>query len=64
MQTRGRPPKKTGAPRYANRLRELRHRLGLSQQEIAEALGVRRGTVSATVSQSLARMREGGAKRA
>src|SRR5213083_1524712 len=32
--------------------------LGLSQQEIAEALGVRRGTVSATVSQSLARMRE------
>ena len=38
--------------------------LGLSQQEIAEALGVRRGTVSATVSQSLARMREGGAKRA
>jgi RNA polymerase sigma factor (sigma-70 family) len=38
--------------------------LGLSQEEIAEALGVRRGTVSATVSQSLARMREGGAKRA
>lgn len=36
--------------------------LGLSQEEIAEALGVRRGTVSATVSQSLARMREGGAK--
>jgi RNA polymerase sigma factor (sigma-70 family) len=35
--------------------------LGLSQQEIAEAVGVRRGTVSATVSQSLARMREGGA---
>jgi RNA polymerase sigma factor (sigma-70 family) len=35
--------------------------LGLSQEEIAEALGVRRGTVSATVSQSLARMREGGA---
>ena len=32
--------------------------LGLSQQEIAQALGVRRGTVSATVSQSLARMRE------
>jgi RNA polymerase sigma factor (sigma-70 family) len=31
--------------------------LGLSQQEIADALGVRRGTVSATVSQSLARMR-------
>ena len=38
--------------------------LGLSHEEIAEALGVRRGTVSATVSQSLARMREGGAKRA
>ena len=36
--------------------------LGLSQGEIAEALGVRRGTVSATVSQSLARMREGGPK--
>ena len=33
--------------------------LGLTQEEIAEALGVRRGTVSATVSQSLARMREG-----
>ena len=36
--------------------------LGLTQEEIAAALGVRRGTVSATVSQSLARMREGGAK--
>jgi len=36
--------------------------LGLSQEEIAEALGVRRGTVSATVSQSLTRMREGEAK--
>jgi RNA polymerase sigma factor (sigma-70 family) len=35
--------------------------LGLSQEEIAQALGVRRGTVSATVSQSLARMRERGA---
>jgi len=32
--------------------------LGLTQDEIAEALGVKRGTVSATVSQSLARMRE------
>jgi len=32
--------------------------LGLTQDEIAETLGVRRGTVSATVSQSLARMRE------
>ena len=31
--------------------------LGLTQEEIADALGVRRGTVSATVSQSLARMR-------
>src|SRR5438876_7699472 len=36
MQTRGRPRKNTGAPRYANRLRELRHRLGLSQQEVAQ----------------------------
>lgn len=35
--------------------------LGLSQEEIADLLGVRRGTVSATVSQSLARMREKGA---
>ena len=35
--------------------------LGLTQKEIAETLGIRRGTVSATVSQSLARMREGGA---
>ena len=31
--------------------------LGLTQDEIAESLGVRRGTVSATVSQSLAHMR-------
>jgi len=38
--------------------------LGLSQQEIAVALGVRRGTVSAAVSQSLTRMRKGEAKRA
>ncbi len=36
MQTRGRPSKNTGAPRYANRLRELRHRLGMSQQEVAQ----------------------------
>ena len=36
MLTRGRPPKNTGAPRYANRLRELRHRLGMSQQEVAQ----------------------------
>jgi RNA polymerase sigma factor (sigma-70 family) len=34
--------------------------LGLTQEEIADALGVRRGTVSATVSQSLRRMGEGG----
>jgi RNA polymerase sigma factor (sigma-70 family) len=34
--------------------------LGLTQEEIADALGVRRGTVSATVSQSLKRMGEGG----
>jgi RNA polymerase sigma-70 factor (ECF subfamily) len=34
--------------------------LGLTQAEIADALDIRRGTVSATVSQSLARMREGG----
>ncbi len=34
--------------------------LGLTQDEIADALGIRRGTVSATVSQSLARMRKGG----
>jgi len=38
--------------------------LGLSQEEIAEALGIRRGTVSATVSQSLARMRKGGVEHA
>ncbi len=38
--------------------------LGLSQEEIAKALGLRRGTVSATVSQSLARMRRKGAEHA
>jgi RNA polymerase sigma factor (sigma-70 family) len=38
--------------------------LGLSQDEIAQTLGIRRGTVSATVSQSLARMRKGEAERA
>jgi RNA polymerase sigma factor (sigma-70 family) len=38
--------------------------LGLSQEEIAEALGVRRGTVSATVAQSLARMRKESAQHA
>ena len=38
--------------------------LGLSQHEIAKALGVRRGTVSATVSQALARMREKGLEHA
>jgi RNA polymerase sigma factor (sigma-70 family) len=37
--------------------------LGLSQDEIADSLGIRRGTVSATVSQSLTRMRRGGAER-
>ena len=37
--------------------------LGLTQDEIAESLGIRRGTVSATVSQSLAHMREGWAAR-
>jgi RNA polymerase sigma factor (sigma-70 family) len=31
--------------------------LGLTQEEIADSLGVKRGTVSATVSQSLAHMR-------
>jgi transcriptional regulator with XRE-family HTH domain len=40
MKTRGRPPKKTGPPRYASRLRELRQRLGLSQQEVAGAAGI------------------------
>jgi RNA polymerase sigma factor (sigma-70 family) len=38
--------------------------LGLTQEQIAEALGVRRGTVSATVSQALARMREKGVEHA
>jgi RNA polymerase sigma factor (sigma-70 family) len=37
--------------------------LGLTQEEIAGALGVHRGTVSAAVSQSLKRMREGGTAR-
>ena len=37
--------------------------LGLTQEEIADALDIRRGTVSATVSQSLARMREKGTVR-
>src|SRR6059058_1400674 len=40
MKTRGRPPKKTGPPRYASRLRELRQRLGLSQQEVASTAGI------------------------
>src|SRR5437868_10147050 len=40
MKPRGRPPKKTGPPRYASRLRELRQRLGLSQQEVASAAGI------------------------
>ena len=34
--------------------------LGLTQQEIADALGVRRGTVGATLSQALSHMRRGG----
>src|ERR1700687_5067268 len=34
--------------------------LGLSQQEIADALGIRRGTVGATLSQALQQMRKGG----
>src|SRR2546421_8993516 len=40
MKTRGRPPKNTGPPRYVNRLRELRQRLGLSQQEVAVQAGI------------------------
>jgi RNA polymerase sigma factor (sigma-70 family) len=32
--------------------------LGLPQEEIAQMLGIRRGTVGATISQALARMRE------
>ena len=34
--------------------------IGLTQQEIADALGVRRGTVGATLSQALQHMRRGG----
>ena len=34
--------------------------LGLTQQEIAQALGIRRGTVGATLSQALRQMRRGG----
>jgi RNA polymerase sigma factor (sigma-70 family) len=34
--------------------------LGLRQEEIATLLGIRRGTVGATISQALARMREEG----
>ena len=37
--------------------------LGLTQEEIADGLGVKRGTVSATVSQSLAHMRAEGIAR-
>src|SRR5205085_6974755 len=40
MKTRGRPPKNTGPPRYLNRLRELRQRLGMSQQEVATQAGI------------------------
>lgn len=34
--------------------------LGLTQQEIADALGIRRGTVGATLSQALKQLRKGG----
>ncbi|MDE3111621.1 MAG: sigma-70 family RNA polymerase sigma factor [Chloroflexota bacterium] len=34
--------------------------LDLSQDEIAELLGIKRGTVAATIAQALARMRQGG----
>ena len=34
--------------------------LDQGQNQIAELLGVRRGTVAATISQALARMRKGG----
>jgi len=40
MKTRGRPPKNTGPPRYVSRLRELRQRLGMSQQEVAAQSGI------------------------
>jgi transcriptional regulator with XRE-family HTH domain len=40
MRGRGRPPTITGARRYANRLRELRRRCGLSQQAVAAAAGI------------------------
>jgi transcriptional regulator with XRE-family HTH domain len=40
MKSRGRPRKNTSARRYANRLRELRDRLGLSQQAIARQAGI------------------------
>ena len=40
MKTRGRPPKNIGPPRYLSRLRELRQRLGMSQQEVAVQAGI------------------------
>ncbi len=40
MRGRGRPPTLTGARRYPNRLRELRHNCGLSQQAVAAAGGI------------------------
>ena len=40
MRTRGRPPKHAGPRRYPNRLLELRRRLGLSQQGVAERAGI------------------------
>lgn len=36
------------------------HYLGLTQEEVATLVGVRRGTVGATIAQSLKRMRTGG----
>jgi len=40
MRGRGRPPTVTGARRYPNRLRELRHNRGLSQQAVAAEAGI------------------------
>src|SRR5947207_14070038 len=40
LKTRGRPPKNPGPPLYASRLRELRQRLGLSQQEVASTAAI------------------------
>lgn len=40
MRRRGRPPIVTAARRYPNALRELRERLGLSQEKVAEQAGM------------------------